>query len=93
MTNHEGAATPTDPNVQQAMVNMFADMGIQPTTLEASLILATQSTDTTKPISTITSPTVGGSFVEGQKVTITGTAQDFGGGIIAGVEVSDRRRA
>ena len=29
---------------------MFADMGIQPTTLEASLILATQSTDTTKPI-------------------------------------------
>ena len=38
--------------------------------------------------STITSPTVGASFVEGQKVTITGTAQDFGGGIIAGVEVS-----
>ena len=56
---HEGAATATDPNVQQAMVNMFADMGIQPTTLQASLVLATQSTDTTKPISTITSPTVG----------------------------------
>ena len=79
---------PTDPNVQQAMVNMFADMGIQPTTLDASLILATQSTDTTKPTATITSPTVGASFVEGQKVTITGTAQDFGGGIIAGVEIS-----
>ena len=67
---------------------MFADMGIQPTTLDASLIMATQSTDTTKPTSTITSPTVGASFVEGQKVTITGTAQDFGGGIIAGVEIS-----
>ncbi|MGO8366799.1 Ig-like domain-containing protein, partial [Rhizobium johnstonii] len=26
--------------------------------------------------------------VEGQRVTITGTAQDFGGGIIDGVEVS-----
>ncbi|TCM76255.1 uncharacterized protein DUF4082 [Rhizobium sp. BK068] len=85
---HEGVATPTDPNVQQAMVNMFADMGIQPTTLDASLILATQSTDTLKPTSTITSPVIGASFVEGQRVTITGTAQDFGGGIIAGIEVS-----
>jgi hypothetical protein len=86
--NHEGAATPTDPNVQQAMVNMFADMGIQPTTLDASLVIVTQSTDTLKPTSTITSPTVGGSFLEGQHVAVTGTAQDFGGGIIAGVEVS-----
>jgi hypothetical protein len=87
-SNHEGAETPTDPNVQQAMVNMFADMGIQPTTLVASLALATQSTDTLKPTSSITSPSVGGSFLEGQHVTITGTAQDFGGGIIAGVEIS-----
>jgi len=86
--NHEGPETPTDRNVQQAMVNMFADMGIQPTTLDASLILATQSTDTAKPTSAITSPTIGASFVEGQRVTVTGTAQDFGGGIIAGVEVS-----
>ncbi|CDM61641.1 Mo-co oxidoreductase dimerization domain-containing protein (plasmid) [Rhizobium favelukesii] len=85
---HQGTSTPTDPNVQQAMVNMFADMGIQPTTLDASLILATQSTDSVKPTSTITSPIIGASFVEGQHVTITGTAQDFGGGIIAGIEVS-----
>ncbi|MGO7019983.1 DUF4082 domain-containing protein [Rhizobium leguminosarum] len=86
--NHQGAETPTDPNVQQAMVNMFADMGIQPTTLDASLILATQSTDALKPTSSISSPIIGASFVEGQRVTITGTAQDFGGGIIAGVEIS-----
>jgi hypothetical protein len=85
---HEGPATPVDPNVRQAMVNMFADMGIQPGSLDASLIMATQSTDTIKPTSTITSPTLGASFVEGQRVTITGTAQDFGGGIVAGVEVS-----
>ncbi|MBB3656627.1 hypothetical protein FHX15_001855 [Rhizobium sp. BK650] len=85
---HQGPATPTDRNVQQAMVNMFADMGIQPTTLDASLILATQSTDTLKPTSSISTPIVGASFLEGQHVTITGTAQDFGGGIIAGVEVS-----
>nr|WP_246735346.1 DUF4082 domain-containing protein [Rhizobium binae] len=86
--NHQGPTTSTDRNVQQAMVNMFADMGIQPTTLDASLILATQSTDTLKPTSSISSPIVGASFLEGQHVTITGTAQDFGGGIIAGVEIS-----
>ncbi len=86
--NHEGPATPVDKNVQQAMINMFADMGIQPTTIDASLILSTQSPDHTKPVSAITSPIVGASFVEGQHVTVTGTAQDFGGGIIAGVEVS-----
>jgi hypothetical protein len=86
--NHEGAATPTDKNVQQSMVNMFADMGIQPATLDASLILSTQSPDQIKPTSTITSPIVGASFLEGQHVAVTGTAQDFGGGIIAGVEVS-----
>ncbi|WP_371833313.1 DUF4082 domain-containing protein [Ferirhizobium litorale] len=85
---HEGAETPTDPNVQQAMVNMFADMGIQPSTLASSLVLATQSTDTTKPTSTITSPIIGASFIEGQHVTVTGTAQDLGGGVIAGIEVS-----
>ncbi|WP_425292890.1 DUF4082 domain-containing protein [Kaistia soli] len=86
--DHEGPATETDPNVQQAMVNMFADMGIQPSTLDASLVLATQSTDHTKPTSSITSPNVGSSFTEGQHVTITGTAQDGGGGVIAGVEIS-----
>lgn len=85
---HEGAITPVDPNVRQSMVNMFADMGIQPQTLDASLIMATQSTDTLRPISSITSPILGATFVEGQRVTITGTAQDFGGGIVAGVEVS-----
>ncbi|WP_341486477.1 DUF4082 domain-containing protein [Pararhizobium sp. A13] len=85
---HEGPATPTDRNVQQSMINMFADMGIQPTTIDASLVLATQSPDQTKPVSTISSPNIGASFVEGQRVTVTGTAQDFGGGIIAGVEVS-----
>ncbi len=85
-SEHEGAETPTDPNVQQAMVNMFADMGIQPGTLDASLVLASQSTDTIKPTATITP--FGTNFVEGQKVTITGTAQDLGGGLVAGVEIS-----
>ncbi len=85
---HSGPSMPTDRNVQQAMVNMFADMGIQPTTLVSSLILASESTDTVRPTSTITTPVVGASFVEGQHVTVTGTAADLGGGVIAGVEIS-----
>ncbi|HEY4202521.1 MAG TPA: DUF4082 domain-containing protein [Devosiaceae bacterium] len=85
---HDLEGTPVDPNVQQAMVNMFADMGVQPTTLDASLILATQSTDFIAPTATVTSPAAGAAFVEGQKFTITGTAQDFGGGLVAGIEVS-----
>ena len=32
-----GAKMPADPNVQQAMVNLLADMGVQPTTLQATL--------------------------------------------------------
>ena len=44
--NHDLQATPTDPRVQQAMVNLLADMGIQPGTLQSGLVAATASTDT-----------------------------------------------
>ncbi|WP_229426656.1 DUF4082 domain-containing protein [Microvirga alba] len=86
--NHDNEFVPVDPRVKQAMVNLLADMGIQPGTLESGLVQATQSTDSTKPVSTITSPNAGGSLPAGQAVTITGTASDTGGGVIAVVEVS-----
>ena len=57
--NHDLEATPVDPRVKQAMVNLLADMGIQPGTLESGLVAATQSTDVTKPVSTITAPNDG----------------------------------
>ena len=53
--NHDKEATPTDPRVQQAMVNLFADMGIQPGTLQSGLITGDASTDHTAPTSTINS--------------------------------------
>ncbi|MEA2782724.1 MAG: hypothetical protein QOK29_4268, partial [Rhodospirillaceae bacterium] len=86
-SNHDLTATPTDRNVQQSMVNLFADMGVQPQTLQAGLAPATKSTDTTPPTSTITTPT-GSNFPEGTYATITGSATDTGGGLVAGVEVS-----
>ncbi|GAN76151.1 DUF4082 domain-containing protein [Acidisphaera rubrifaciens] len=75
-----------DPSVQQAEVNLFADMGVQPSTLQATLKIATASTDHTPPVSAISALSVP-SPVEGQTVTVTGTASDVGG-LVAGVQVS-----
>ncbi len=82
--NHDLQPTPTDPRVQQAMVNLFADMGIQPTTLQSGLVTGSPSTDHTAPTSAINAL---GSIAVGSTVTITGTAADVGG-VIAGVEIS-----
>lgn len=41
------APEPADVRMQQAQVNLFADMGVQPTTLMAGLTQASASTDTT----------------------------------------------
>ncbi len=86
--DNAGDTRNTDPAMQQATVNLFADMGVQPATLMSGLTAATQSTDTTPPTSTITSPSSGATFSDGSTVTISGTATDAGGGVVAGVEVS-----
>ena len=74
--------------MQQATVNLFADMGVQPTTLLSGLTQTAQSTDTTPPTSTIASPSAGANLQDGNQVTISGSATDNGGGVVAGVEVS-----
>jgi len=86
-SQHDGSPTPTDPDIQQAMVNVFADMGVQPATLQAGLVPAVKSTDTTPPVSGISAPANGASFTTGQPVAISGFASDVGGRV-AGVEVS-----
>jgi hypothetical protein len=78
---------PPDPTMQQATVNLFADMGIQPTTLISGLTTATQSTNTTPPKSTIASPAGGANYQDGTSVTISGSATSANG-VVAGVEVS-----
>ncbi len=75
-----------DRNIQQATLNLFADMGVQPTTMQSDLIPATASTDATTPRSSIEFPSEG-SPVNGN-ITIRGSASDSGGGIVAGVEIS-----
>ncbi|BCT75478.1 hypothetical protein SCMU_13200 [Sinomonas cyclohexanicum] len=77
-----------DPTMQQATVNLFADMGAQPATLLAGLVATTASGDSTPPSSAITSPSAGTALGDGTAVTVKGTASDAGGGVVAGVEVS-----
>ena len=72
--------------LQQATVNLFADMGVQPANLQADLVRATASSDATAPQSTVVSPD-DGAAVAGGLVTVTGTATDRGG-VVAGIEVS-----
>ena len=77
-----------DPNMQQMTVNMFALMGVQPTTLMSGLLAGAASADNTPPASTISSPANNANLSDGSSVTITGTATDSGGGVVAGVEIS-----
>src|SRR5205823_7384552 len=66
----------------------FADMGVQPGSLQSGLIAGTTSTDVIPPSSTITSPPPGTVAQVGTPITISGTATEAGGGRVAAVEVS-----
>ncbi len=77
-----------DVRMKQATVNLFADMGVQPATLQTGLVAASASSDSAPPTSIITSPASGASVHAGDVITVTGTASDAGGGVVGGVEVS-----
>jgi hypothetical protein len=82
---HDRGSSQTSPAIQQATVNLLADMGPRPATLQAGLAPAAASTDVTPPTARITSPGPGG--VAAGRITIQGTAADAGGRV-GGVEVS-----
>jgi hypothetical protein len=54
--NHDRAGTPISQIMQQATVNLFADMNVQPATVQAGLTIASASTDNTAPTVSITTP-------------------------------------
>ena len=88
------AAHVPDQAMQQATVNLLADMGAQPGSLQIGadplkpLMATAKSTDIYAPTSVITSPAAGVTVDNGNRVTINGTATDNGGGVVASVEVS-----
>ncbi|GAA2136917.1 hypothetical protein GCM10009825_22570 [Arthrobacter humicola] len=84
---HDGGGAPADPRMQQAQINLLADMGAQPATRDTSLAAASASTDSTAPTVVVSSPLEGATIPHGTSVTVSGTASDAGG-VVAGVEVS-----
>jgi Domain of unknown function (DUF4082)/Bacterial Ig-like domain/Bacterial Ig domain len=83
-----GDPLPADARLQQATVNLFADMGAQPGSLQLDLVAASASGDTSPPESEIVSPAAGAVVERGAPVTISGTATDPGVGVLAAVEIS-----
>ncbi|HEY6505430.1 MAG TPA: N,N-dimethylformamidase beta subunit family domain-containing protein [Chitinophagaceae bacterium] len=83
---HDRGNLPPSQDMQQATVNLFADMGVQPATLQPGLVPATESTDVNPPVAIISSPAHGATFTAFTPVTVTGTVTDTR--TVAGVEVS-----
>ena len=83
---HDEGSSTEDRNVQQATVNLLADMGAQPATLQAGLVAASASADRTAPTVVITSSAA--SVTGPGTRTVSGTATDAGGGVVGTVEVS-----
>ena len=84
--SHDRGSPPVIPAVQQATMNLFADMGVSPGTPQGGMVVTGPSTDTTAPTTAITSPTADATVPVGN-VTVQGTAIDVGGAVGA-VEVS-----
>ncbi|MFO0891121.1 MAG: DUF4082 domain-containing protein [Isosphaeraceae bacterium] len=82
-----GYGATADPAIQQATINLLADMYAQPQSLQAGLVRATPSTDVTRPNSIVAAPINGGAVTAGTTLTISGTASDLGG-VVAGIEIS-----
>lgn len=83
---HDRGNTAPSTDMQQATINLLADMNVQPTTIQPGVSAATASADNTPPASVISSPANGSTVAGGSSVTITGTASDAN--TVAGVEVS-----
>ncbi|BBH67980.1 hypothetical protein ACTI_46650 [Actinoplanes sp. OR16] len=87
-SDHDRGSGAASTPMRQATVNLLADMGVQPATLQSGLTAATASTDTTGPSAAITAPAAGATVPAGAPAVISGTATDTGGGVVGGVEVS-----
>jgi fibronectin type 3 domain-containing protein len=85
--HHDSDTSVVDPIIQQATVNLLADLGAQPASLQPGLVLASASTDTTPPVATLASPADLTSALANQPTTVIGTATDTGG-VVAGIEVT-----
>ncbi len=84
---HDRGGSVPDVRMQQAMVNLFADMGVQPFAVGSGLTAASASSDTTVPTAAIAFPAGGATVMLGVSTLMSGNASDVGG-VVAGVEIS-----
>jgi hypothetical protein len=88
-SDHDGDSNNyPDVAMQQSTINIFGMMGVQPATIMSGMDPGVDPHYSSPPTSTITSPSPGTTIANGSTVTISGTATDSGGGVVAGVEVS-----
>ncbi len=85
--HHNESPSAPDPAIQQATINLLADMNVSPASIQPGMTRATPSTDAVAPTSRVASPAGGAAIAVGSPVTIGGTATDVGG-VVAGVEAS-----
>jgi hypothetical protein len=86
--HHDGSPNTPDQSMRQAIINLLADMHVQPASIQPAIVLASASTDHRPPTTHIATPTSGATVTIATPVNISGTAHDTGGGTVAGVEVS-----
>ena len=84
---HDGAEQGGDARLQQAIVNLFADMNVQPETLQAGLSPAARTTDQVGPTVSILEPADSAVVKLLDTVTVCGVASDAEGRVAA-IEVS-----
>jgi hypothetical protein len=87
-TVHSDLPTTEDPVQEQATANLLADMGAAPLTLQPGLVMPAQSADTAGPTVSVATPSSGATVPAMAPLTISGTASDAGGGVVARAEVS-----
>jgi hypothetical protein len=85
--NHDRGASTPSADMQQATVNLLAEMGAQPETPQSGIVVVAATGDVTPPSTTIGFPVDGGTVPGGSPVMISGTALDAAGGVGV-VEVS-----
>ncbi|MCH4822772.1 Ig-like domain-containing protein, partial [Gramella lutea] len=84
--NHDRGDDAPSPDMQQATINLLADMGAQPASIQPDMVRATPSTDFEAPVITYSSPGQDTEVPIDTEVLITGTAEEDN--VIVAVEVS-----
>ncbi|PTX45345.1 uncharacterized protein DUF4082, partial [Christiangramia gaetbulicola] len=84
--NHDRGNDAPSKDMQQATVNLFADMGAQPASIQSDLVRAAPSTDFEAPVITYSSPVEGAVVPINTEVIISGTTAEDN--VIVRVELS-----